>query len=108
MASKDKPKKKPDKMFKVTTCASSYTHYWVEAESAEAAEAKYGDFTTLKDDPEYGEADEEVIGVEELNVEELKVIYAILENKHRRLRNLGYSSLTDAEWRKLKTCKNTL
>jgi len=55
------------KMFKVTTKATSYTHYWVEAESAEEAEEKYEDFVTAEDDPLYGDAEEEVLEVEELN-----------------------------------------
>ena len=55
------------KMFKVTTKATSYTHYWVEAESAEEAEDNYEEFVTVKDDPLYGDAEEEVLEVEELN-----------------------------------------
>lgn len=71
------------KMFKVTTRAITWTHYYVEAESAEEAEYKYADFETVEDDPLYGDAEEEVLEVEELNVEELKAIYEILNKKEK-------------------------
>ena len=71
------------KMFKVTTKATSYTHYWVEAESAEEAEDNYEEFVTVKDDPLYGDAEEEVLKVEELGPEEVKEVYKILEEEEK-------------------------
>ena len=71
------------KMFKVTTRAITWTHYYVEAESAEEAEEKYEEFETVEDDPLYGDAEEEVLEVEELNVEELKAIYEILDKREK-------------------------
>lgn len=71
------------KLFKVTTRAITWTHYYVEAESAEEAEDKYDDFDTAEDDPLYGDAEEEVIEVEELNLKELTAIYEILDKREK-------------------------
>jgi len=50
-------------IYKVTTQSYTYTHYFVEADNAEAAEMDYCNFKKCEEDPLHGDNDETVLEV---------------------------------------------
>jgi len=65
----------PKKIFKVTCNSTTYTHYWVKADSEKKAEENYCDFVMCEVDPLYGDNDEEIM--ETVEVKEVP-------NKHKQ------------------------
>ena len=55
------------KLFKVTTSSTTYTHYWVKADNEEQAVENVEEFERCEDDPQYGDNNEEVLNVAEVD-----------------------------------------
>lgn len=58
--------------FKVTTSWTTYSHYIVEALNVDDAETKFneGSFLSYKDDPMYGDNDEEILSATSIKIED--------------------------------------
>lgn len=58
--------------FKVTTSWTTYSHYIVDAVNVDVAENKIheGSFISCKDDPSYGDNDEEILSVTSIKIED--------------------------------------
>lgn len=57
--------------FKITTSWTTYSHYIVDAVSVDDAETKIHEgFISCKDDPMYGDNDEEILSISEITSED--------------------------------------
>ena len=57
--------------YKVTTSWTTYSHYIVEAKDKESAESEiYKGFISCKDDPMYGDNNEEILSVTSIKIED--------------------------------------
>ena len=57
--------------FKVTTSWTTYSHYIVEALNVDDAETKFHEgFLSCKDDPMYGDNNEEILSVTSIKIED--------------------------------------